>query len=223
MATLVLAHGWGFDHGVWDAVRARLSPAHRVETVDFGFFGAPRQPKVGAGETVIAVGHSLGACWWLTQSPIPWHRLLLVNGFARFTEATDYVPAVAPRVLARMRRTFAQSPRDVLAEFHAVCAAQQVPLGYGAPPPIADFDAPRLAAGLGWLADWDGRARLAERAADVWALAGGNDPIVPPGMSRAACAGLPAGRLAFADVAGHVLPLAAPDLCAEWIERIAAA
>ena len=91
------------------------------------------------------------------------------------------------------------------------------------PPPPAPFDAARLADGLGWLADWDGRARLAERSGDIWALASANDPIVPAGMSRAAFAGLPGDHVLLADTAGHVLPLAAPELCARWIERIAAA
>jgi pimeloyl-ACP methyl ester carboxylesterase len=213
MASIVLVHGWGFDHHVWDEVRARLSPAHRVSCIDFGFFGAPLQPILGADETVIAVGHSLGACWWLTQSPIPWRRLLLINGFPRFTEAADYSPAVAPRVLARMQTQFGRNPQAVLDEFRVACSA---------PPASASFDAARLAAGLDWLAQWDGRARLAERTADIRALAGGNDPIVPAAMSRAALAGLPADHLAYADVAGHVLPLAAPALCAEWIEKIAA-
>lgn len=211
MACIVLAHGWGFDHHVWDAVRARLAPAHRVETVDFGFFGAV-SPEPRFSEPVIAVGHSLGACWWLTQAAIPWRRLLLINGFPRFTEADDYAPAVAPRVLARMRKQFGQHPAAVLAEFRAFC---------GASPAADDFDAARLAAGLDWLAEWDGRGRLAERAGDIWALAGLNDAIVPVGMSRAALAGL-GDRLAFADAAGHVLPLVAPELCAEWIERLAA-
>ena len=211
MATIVLAHGWGFDRHVWDDVRSRLAPSHRVETIDFGFFGAV-SPAPTFSEPVIAVGHSLGACWWLTQSPTPWRRLLAINGFPRFTEAADYAPAVAPRVLARMRNAFARDPAEVLNEFRAFC---------GAPPAPAAFDAARMAAGLDWLAQWDGRARLAERAADVRALAGGNDPIVPSGMSRAAF-GMLEGRFAFAGVAGHVLPLAAPELCAEWIERVAA-
>jgi len=212
MASIVLVHGWGFDHHVWDDVRARLSTAHHVECVDFGFFGAVA-PAPSFSQPVIAVGHSLGACWWLTQSPIPWRRLLLINGFPRFTEAADYSPAVAPRVLARMRTQFGRDPQAVLDEFRTFC---------GAPPAPATFDAARLAAGLDWLAQWDGRARLAERVADIRALAGGNDPIVPAAMSRAALAGLPADHLAYADAAGHVLPLTAPALCAEWIEKIAA-
>ena len=212
MATIVLAHGWGFDHGVWNEVRARLDRGHRVETVDFGFFGAPHLPAHASGEAVIAVGHSLGACWWLAQSPIPWRRLLLINGFPRFTATTDYAPAVAPRVLARMRKTFSLQPDAVLAEFRTLC---------GAPAAAAAFDPALLAAGLDWLAAWDGRAGLRSRAADIWALAGNDDPIVPAAMSRAALAPV-ANRLAFAAVAGHVLPLAAPALCAEWIERVAA-
>jgi pimeloyl-[acyl-carrier protein] methyl ester esterase len=217
MSTIIFAHGWGFDDTVWEAVRARLSSQHRVASVDFGFFGAPHMPAITTdsttGDTVIAVGHSLGACWWLAQSTLPWHRLLLVNGFPRFTTTTDYTPAVAVRVLARMATQFRRDPGAVLGEFRAAC---------GAPAVLAGFDAAQLALGLDWLAQWDGRARLATRAADIHALAADNDPIVSAAMSEMALAGLPPGHLTRVAGDDHVLPLTAPDLCAALIERLAA-
>lgn len=229
MTTLVFAHGWGFDHRLWDGVRLRLALAHRVDTVDLGFFGEPRMPmlaKVGDGETValdatladsgpvIAVGHSLGACWWLTQSPIAWQRLLIINGFPRFTEYDGFAPAVAPRVLSRMQTQFAREPAKVLADFRARCNATSVS-GKADSPDIA-----RLADGLQWLAEWDGRAMLADRIADVHVLAGAADPIVPRAMTEMAFAALPAERLHWSDAPGHVLPLTAPDVCAHWIEGL---
>jgi pimeloyl-[acyl-carrier protein] methyl ester esterase len=161
---------------------------------------------------VLAVGHSLGALWWLAQTAIDWKSLLCINGFPRFTATADY-PGVALRLLDRMRKQFTLDPAAVLADFHARC---------GAPGPAAPADAAALAAGLAQLADADGRVALAARRQDIRALAGTGDPIVPRTMSEAAFAALPAGHLAWVDAPGHLLPLTHPALCAQWIERNAA-
>lgn len=204
MSQIVLLHGWGYDASLWDAVRAHLKID--AVTLDLGFYG---NENVGAGGTArLAVGHSLGALWWLTQAPDTWQRLLCINGFPRFTEAADYTPAIAPRVLSRMQQQFARDPAAVLADFHARCGGH-APTGT---PAIA-----RLAAGLDWLAQWDGRAALAARRADVFALAGAHDPIVPAAMSAMAFA-----EVDTIDAPGHLLPITHPELCARWIERLAA-
>lgn len=208
---VVLVHGWGYDASLWNAVRKHLPSALSVATIDFGYFGAVL-PVPTFSSPVLAVGHSLGALWWLTRHDIPWRRLLMVNGFPRFT-ATGSYPGVAPRVLDRMRKQFANTPTAVLADFHARC---------GTPGPGVDADAARLASGLAQLAELDGRAALAARGDDVWALAGTDDPIVPQAMSEAAFAALPAGHLEFVATSGHLLPLTHPGLCAQWIERLAA-
>ncbi len=205
MTTVVLVHGWGYDASLWDAVRAKLSVDATI--IDLGFYGAVPPPPTFA-EPVIAVGHSLGALWWLTQSGIPWRKLLSINGFPRFTEAADYAPAIAPRVLARMLQQFARDPAAVLADFHARC-------GGHAPPGTPDIA--RLAVGLDWLAQWDGRATLAARRAKVFALSSTHDPIVPAAMSAMAF-----GTVESIDAPGHLLPLSHPKLCAQWIERLAA-
>lgn len=207
MTTIVLVHGWGYDAHLWEGVLARLDPALPVETIDLGFFGAV-SPAPTFTEPVIAVGHSLGALWWLTQSDFAWRTLLCINGFPRFTETSGYAPAVAPRLLARMQKQFARDPATVLADFHTRC-------GGHAPTSPPDFT--RLAAGLGWLADRDGRAALAARRDDVFALAGEDDPIIPAAMSRMAFI----DRCEFAPDPGHLLPLTHPERCARWIERLA--
>jgi len=210
VTTVVLAHGWGYDAGIWDAVRARLPATWNVVPIDFGYFGAV-PPAPTFDEPVIAVGHSLGALWWLTQADIRWSKLLAINGFPRFTETADYAPAVAPRVLARMRQQFERAPAAVLADFHARC---------GGHAPNATPDIARLAAGLDWLAEWDGRAALAARRSDVFALAGSEDPIVPAAMSAMAFGAV--ASVATIDAEGHLLPVTHPGPCAEWIARLAA-
>jgi pimeloyl-ACP methyl ester carboxylesterase len=204
VTTVVLVHGWGYDASLWDAVRARL----KLEAIalDLGFYG---RQKVDADRTAnVAVGHSLGALWWLTQANIRWNKLLAINGFPRFTEAADYAPAVPARVLSRMQTQFQRDPAAVLADFHARC-------GGHAPPGAPNLE--RLAAGLDALAAWDGRAALAARRADVFALAGEHDPIVPAAMSAMAF-----GEVETIDAPGHLLPITHPELCATWIERLAA-
>lgn len=204
---IVFVHGWGYDADIWEAVRARLDPAWSVDTLDLGYFGTP---KVGAGGTAdLAVGHSLGALWWLTQQDSAWKKLLCINGFPRFTATAGY-PGVAPRVLARMQQQFARAPAAVLADFHARCGGH-APAGAPAPD--------RLAAGLDALAHGDGRATLVARRDDIRALAGTDDPIVPRTMSAAAFAALPAGHVDWVEAPGHLLPLTHPDLCAHWIAR----
>jgi pimeloyl-[acyl-carrier protein] methyl ester esterase len=208
MTTVVLVHGWGYDHHLWDAVITRLDPVLTVKSVDFGFYAAV-PPAPTFAEPVIAVGHSLGALWWLTQANIPWRRLLSINGFPRFTETAGYAPAVAPRVLARMQTQFARDPAAVLSDFHAHC---------GGHAPAGTPNIERLAAGLGWLGEWDGRAQLAARRADIFALAGSDDPIVPRAMSTMAFS----TQCELVETTGHLLPLTHPALCARQIERLAA-
>lgn len=208
MSTIVLVHGWGYDAHLWDGVRARLHPDLEVAAIDLGFYGAVL-PTPTFAAPVLAVGHSLGTLWWLAQSDIPWRRLLSINGFPRFVATADFAPAVAPRVLSRMKRQFLREPMAVLAEFHARC---------GGHAPSGSPNIERLAAGLDMLGEWDGRARLAARRDDVVALAGTHDPIVPAAMSRMAF-----GTVEFIATTGHLLPVTHPEICARWIERLARA
>ena len=207
MTTVVLVHGWGYDAHLWDAVRARLPATWNVVPIDFGYFGAVL-PAPAFDEPVIAVGHSLGTLWWLTQTDIQWRKLLAINGFPRFTAAADYAPAVAPRVLSRMRQQFGRDPAAVLADFHARCGGHS---------PTGTPNLGRLAAGLDALAAWDGRATLAARRADVFALAGTHDPIVPVAMSAMAF-----GALETVDAPGHLLPVTHTGLCAARIAELTA-
>lgn len=227
MTTVVLVHGWGYDASLWNAVREQLDPAITVAAVDFGYFGAAGEREIGdrprflgsqnrglspispisLHEPVIAVGHSLGVLWWLTQAEIPWRRLLSINGFPRFTAADGY-PGVAPRVLMRMQAQFARDPAAVLTDFHARC---------GGHAPTAAPDTAQLAAGLEVLAQRDGRAMLAARRADVSALACDADPIVPQVMSLESFG----TQCELVASAGHLLPVTHAELCARRIGALA--
>lgn len=205
---ITLVHGWGYDATLWRKVLPLLADLD-VEVADLGFFGRPALPTACAPSR-IAVGHSLGALWWLALAKLPWTKLVAINGFPRFTAAPDFPQGVAPRVLERMRKRFSTAPGAVLADFQTACG--------GAGPALPDDPGP-LAQGLATLADSDGRAALALRRENILALAARQDAIVPAVMSEAAFATLPADRLRWIDDGGHLLPLTHPRYCAELIRE----
>lgn len=207
---ITLVHGWGYDATLWREVLPQLSGLD-VEVCDLGYFGAARLPAAD-GAPRLAVGHSLGALWWLAISGQPWTRLVAINAFPRFTAAADFPQGVAMRVLERMRRRFATAPAAVLADFQAACG--------DAGPALPANTAP-LTAGLALLADCDGREALARRRDDVFALAARQDAIVPAALSGAAFAALPAGRLRWVVDGGHLLPLTHARECAASIREAA--
>lgn len=208
---VVLVHGWSFDARMWDGVAAHLADVDCAR-VDLGFFGAPLLPALPADRAIVAVGHSLGVAWLLTQAPFAFQALVSVNGFARFLEAPDYAPAVRPAALARLRRQFQRHPRQALADFRSAA---------GAPQAGGEPDTERLLAGLDGLARWDGRAALARQAARTWVVAGEHDAIVPLAMSRQAFGAVAPQRWRVDPRPGHVLPLTDPALCAAVIRRAA--
>lgn len=208
---ITLLHGWGYDAALWREVVPLLDGLD-VEVCDLGYFGATKLPAPGAAPR-IAVGHSLGALWWLALGNVPWRTLVAINGFTRFTAAADFPQGVPPRVLERMRRRFADAPDAILGEFRGACGdASSV-----APP----ADTAALAAGLALLADTDGRTALAQRADDVWTFSARDDAIVPAAMSEAAFAALPAVHQRWSDAGGHLLPLTRPRECADLIRAAA--
>ncbi|TWA59326.1 pimeloyl-[acyl-carrier protein] methyl ester esterase [Azospirillum baldaniorum] len=170
----VFVHGWGFGPAVWDGVRNALSEGESV-AMDLGFYGPPSLPDLPAGHPVVAVGHSFGGLWLLHERPFPWDGLVLVNGFPRFTEGNGFAPATPRRVLDRMIARFDTAPEAVTADFLRRCDCE-------APPPDG-LDPERLGEALRALRDWDARDSLTGPAL---ALAGGQDPIVPPTMTEQA-------------------------------------
>jgi len=191
--TVAFVHGWGFGPEVWAPVLERL-PGVPARRVDLGFFGPADAALDGA---TLAVGHSLGVLWLLAEHPgLP---VVSINGFSRFTATEGFAEGVAPRLVERMHRRLGSAPQAVLDDFRARC---------GAGPAERTADPDRLAWGLALLAEGDARP-----AVPVAALAGADDPIVPPAMAHAL---FPDARL----VAGaHLLPLTAPDAVAALIRE----
>ena len=196
MTTLLCVHGWGFGPGFWDSLLERL-PDLEAERVDMGFYGTPHLPQVSRP---LVVAHSMGLAWALAHIPRPWAGLLAINAFARFTRAQHFIEGVAPRMIERMQSRFAAEPQAVTADFLSRCGIDNPQTGGIDPEPLGES--------LGWLGRCDERTSLLMLACPRMALAGVNDPIVPPAMSTAS---FPPEELVLAEGAGHLLPLTHPD------------
>jgi len=171
---ILFVHGWGYDAGFWEPVRATLDNVPSA-ALDLGYFGAA-DTALPRGVTLL-VGHSLGFLWLARQSALTQVPLIGVNAFPRFLEAENYRPAIASRVLERMRRRIVSDPRSVLEDFW---------MRAGAAAPDRAPNAAALAAGLDHLAAWDERENLAARASRTRLIAGSADAIVPAAMTEMA-------------------------------------
>ena len=187
---ILFVHGWGYDARFWDPLRAALGDVPSA-ALDLGYFGATDTtlPR----DVTLLVGHSLGFLWLARQGALKHLPLVGINAFPRFLEAEDYRPAVAARVLERMRRRVAGDTRGVLEDFWTRA---------GAAGPEAEPNTAALAEGLDHLAAWDERENLASRASPTRLIAGREDAIVPAAMTEMAFRG---SEIAWLP-GGHALP-----------------
>jgi pimeloyl-[acyl-carrier protein] methyl ester esterase len=187
---ILFVHGWGYDASFWDPVRAALGEVPSA-ALDLGYFGVAETtlPR----DVTLLVGHSLGFLWLARQDALKQMPLVGINVFPRFLEADDYHPAVAARVLERMKRRVASDTRSVLEDFW---------MRAGATGPDGAPNKAALAAGLDHLAAWDERENLASRASPTRLIAGEEDAIVPAAMTEMAFNGCEITWLP----GGHALP-----------------
>jgi hypothetical protein len=207
---LVLAHGWGFDAGFWDALAPHLpQPQLRLEA---GYFGAEPTMYDPHMDDVL-IGHSLG---WLAHATraVPWRGWVAINSFARFVEPAQggCVPLAALRA---MRRRLPQEPDATLASFY-----QQL----GAHPPrmAATPHVLRLQAGLQCLQEADATPWLTLNSAAGCVLAAQHEPLVPVTASQYLATFMPQTMLRWHNSAGHLLPQQAAPWCAEQINTFLA-
>lgn len=202
---LVFVHGWGFDAQFWRPLQAALGM--EGQCLDLGYHGPPHLDISKPKDPFVAIGHSFGVQWLLHAcSDLPMQALVSINGFARFVKGDGFDVGVHPRVLKRMIDGFARQPEAVYRDFLKLCGDTA--------PRTGSLNLDRLLEDLNALNDWDTRNNLKTLKAPVLALAGGLDQVVPQAMSEAAFA---PETLAIKADANHLLPLSAPEWCAERI------
>ncbi|WP_422393618.1 alpha/beta fold hydrolase [Achromobacter veterisilvae] len=208
--TLLFVHGWAFDASVWAPLRAELRNWPQA-VFDAGYFGPAQEPDLAG--PAIAIGHSLGALRLLRRLPQDCAGLVSINGFPRFTAGPGFEDGVPARMLDRMGKRLSADPAAVLRDFRLRCGAAE------------PFGEPRIEAlgrDLRALRDDDQRAALAALRVPLLVLAGGEDPIVPAPMTRAAFADRPAGDLHWREGGGHLLPVSDAPWCAGHIRAFIA-
>jgi 3-oxoadipate enol-lactonase / 4-carboxymuconolactone decarboxylase len=82
---------------------------------------------------------------------------------------------------------------------------------------LAAVDPASYAAACDALAGFDVRARLADIARPVLAVAGAHDPVTPQASLRHIADGVPNGRVVIVEDAGHQIPVEAPAVTAQLI------
>lgn len=232
---LVLLHGWGAHHRVWDALAARLGadlqviapdvPGQGVVLVDIEHM--VDQLSAAAPAQCMVAGWSLGgqlALAWAHRHPQQVSRLMLLATTPRFVAAAEWPQGMAPAVfdefsasLARdaaetLRRFMLLQTRDdvhartVLRQFEAALALQSLPAG--------DV----LAQTLRWLQVTDLRTLLPEITQPALVIHGDRDRIVPPAAGEYLAVQLPHARLALLAGAGHVPFVSDPDAAGKLIK-----
>lgn len=151
-ATLVLGHGWGFDHQFFTPWLKHTKPDRfKVLALNQGYFEPHGLPQFlewcPSTETwlpwakslepenspFIGIGHSLGFSKLLDlhmECGVHWHTLVSVNGFTHFLAKAGQHAGVHPLVLKRMLRKASMHVSDVISDFHAQCGAPSIwPVG----------------------------------------------------------------------------------------------
>ncbi len=216
---LLLLPGWGL------AIDAYPDLGHD-RAVDYGLFGeAPAFPFADPGsglcrllprgqvEPLVLLGHSLGALLALKLvAQLPPGRiraLVLIAGFARFTDDGVGWPGQPVAAVDAMIGRLAEDPAAVLRSFLRRAAD---PERHALPPPPA-LRPEALAAGLVALRETDLRPGLATCAAPVLLLHGTADRIVPWAQAERLAGMLPDVRLVGVADAGHLIPVTRPAAC----------
>ncbi|API58335.1 hypothetical protein BSL82_02605 [Tardibacter chloracetimidivorans] len=201
-------HGWGFDAALWDAMRATLGG----DASDLGYFGELREFG-DDGRPFVAVGHSLAALLWLKALPPNCAGLVAINGFDRFAGEPGDPTAVPRRMVERMIARFRERPAQVLVDFRERCGAER--------PVTATLQTERLLQELEVLRDTDAREAARRLHCPVLVLHGNEDAILPPAMREAVFSGSRHVKRHALSGHGHLLPLTAPEWCAEHVRAFA--
>lgn len=217
---LVLLHGWGSHHRVWDELAACLGSDLNVSAPDFpGDDTAPcsiertvDQLAAAAAAQCVVAGWSLGgqlAMAWARRYPQQVTRLMLIAATPRFVSAPDWAQGMAPEVFAEFsaalgRDAAASLRRFLLLQTQGDARARRVARQLEAALYLQALpDSSVLMETLRWLQTTDLRATLPEITQPTLVIHGDRDRIAAPAAGEYLAAQLPQARLAMIAGAAH--------------------
>jgi pimeloyl-ACP methyl ester carboxylesterase len=223
--TLVLLHGVGLDHTVWEPVIARMPAGVRVVAPDLPGHGAnPPAPDgltlADLADAVAAqippashvVGFSLGA---LVAQHLAVHRPELVASLTSVSSVCDRTPEERAAVLERLRAASQDFPKSVTASLQRwyddttvdpdrVLQTRRTLLSND---PAGFVNCYRVFA----TADAQIAPLLGNIGVPALAITGERDPGSTPAMSRRLAAAIPDCQSVVVPGARHMLPVERPD------------
>ncbi|GGX01079.1 alpha/beta fold hydrolase [Streptomyces lomondensis] len=227
--TVVLLHGVGLDHTMWEPAAALLADRFTVLTPDLPGHGS--RPPVRDGVTLAdladgvadeipagshLVGFSLGA---LVAQHVALHRPELVATLTSVSSVCARTEEERASVLGRLRAAEADFPASAAASLKRWYAGTGV-----APDRVARTEATLLANDVGSFlgcyrvfatADAELAPDLGRIAVRALAVTGENDPGSTPEMTHRLAAALPDCRAVVVPGARHMLPVERPEAFAD--------
>jgi len=226
---LVLLHGWGAHHRVWDALEIRLGANFNVIAPDLHGQGAVPagmeqrvdQLAAAAPAQCVVAGWSLGgqlALVWAYRHPRQVQRLMLISSTPRFVSAPDWPHGMAPEVFDGFSASLAGDAVATLRRFlllqaqgdtqaRKVARQLETTLALQAPP-----DSTVLMQTLRWLQTTDLRTTLPQITQAALVMHGDSDRVTPLAAGEYLAAHLPRARLATLSGVAHAPFVSEPDV-----------
>jgi pimeloyl-[acyl-carrier protein] methyl ester esterase len=218
---LVLLHGWGAHHRVWDELAMRLGTDRAVIAPDWPGHGAVPctiertvdQLAAAAPAQCMVAGWSLGgqlALAWARRHPQQVSRLMLIATTPRFVSTPNWPQGMAPEVFAEFSASLTRDAAATLRRFlllqtqgdaQARTVARQLEAALALQP---QPDGSVLMDTLDWLQATDLRKTLPQIVQPALVMHGDQDRISPPAAGEYLAAHLPQARLALLAGAAHV-------------------
>ncbi len=235
---LVLLHGWGLNHAVWQQLLPQLTAHFMVLTPDLPGFGcavscpdpylladvaAMLAAQIPAGSLVL--GWSLGglvATQIALDYPAKVKALALVASSPCFVAGDDW-PGMAPTVLKQFAMALAKDVALTIDRFLAIqalgsdTARQEIKLLKQALLSLPLPQSAALAGGLTLLAEHDLRSRLTELRIPVAGCFGRLDSLVPIAMLEKLQTLLPTATLTILPKASHAPFISHPVEFTQWL------
>jgi pimeloyl-ACP methyl ester carboxylesterase len=249
---LLLAHGWGGDRTVWEAIEPHLAPHFRLAAFDLRGFGTTEgslaearnhklnglvqelseRVEAAGGPRVIAVGSSFSATAVLALAQNPPGNLaaaVAIGGSPRWSPAPDweYGPDVDSRktIFEKLRAGYLSTIEELVPAYEFNDGDRQ-----------AAEEAFRKLLGIARRVqnpeipitilertfDYDIRASVANVRRPVLLVHGDKDLVTPPAVGRWMVDRIPGARLVIVPGAGHFPYMTYPSAVAEAIIRFAA-